>query len=1255
MNTGTHAPWLGGGSGGGDWKDDSGASGTGGGSVPGAAALQGRPARIHRSFGYRRAWNFRSATGFTALGLARGRGGTDGNGPAATEKEEEEEEGAAAEINGVLFRIRAEMLPDFDRREAGYDRVVLGDDAYTVLPPDFYGTQAKGDGAYHAGPAPGEEAYVYVPRASFASDADESHPLLQSYVDTVLQGCLEWGGEAMAREFVGTTGGWSGYFLNDTPSSRRPWLFRRQYDTIDRILGEDPRTRYSDRRHPEEFASAFLLKLMRGTWNVPRRNAAFTGRDAELGRLHAMLTERGGGAGVGGGGGASVGKADVAGMGGVGKTQLTAEYCYRYYGSYYGLVVWVNAEGAEALVASYRQLMADTTDVDVTNKDPDEIIGEVKARLFRSKVPWLLVFDNLEDRSLLDKFLPHGSGGGKGHVLVTTRHLEELGERTLLLGCFDPVESVELLCRTAGSGNVSGPGNEGAARELAEALGHLPLALGMAAAYMTRCDVTCAGYLARYRGSGEGGGGLLLTHNRAGQLSDYPLGVASSLGLSLNAIRTESVVAFELLRLIAFCGPDLITKAVLRSLLRAKNAAPRPGTDGGAAAGGNLAVRAGLAAIASLALFAGGKRAFQGKSQAGIRIDSMAASALAGVAGILLFSQRSAAKEAEEIPIVAGQACHDIANFSSDEYEQTDLVWNILKSYSLIVVKGGQGSMHRLLAEVLRASQTDVERQRSVEICVRAMVQSWHFKPEETETWNGSEKMLEHVKSVVSHVPACSGRPMMLQASCLSKEAGVFSAMVLNRFDEAHDSLELALKILDSQTNARANATLLRAQSEALHELGRVHRYRGDFAKAEKSLKEALGIRKGLTKDAVSRQSLADTLHELGVLEVKKHNLELATTYLREALDLRRAEKPSSLSSGDTEARSASTLHQLAAVEVQRKSPSLGKAESLLQEALTLRMQKGQRAATLKQLARVLIRQGLLDRAELYLDQALELFHELYGENSLHINLDSVKHQLGALAFQREHFDQAWEYLSDCLRIRRRIYAYARPITTNQSSDTDENPVHPDVSAVLHELASVAFAQGRYTQSNTLLLAEKDILERLEETTTQPQRVLQARLTSFTWLIKCAKELGDDKRVKKLTDERSALKRSSKGQATLETEASKRAPTCMSLQHEATKTRALVRQYALSSPEKRVSTKSSILTALENLGEEAGSNRSAKQMSNAALSFQTRVHKVLQAPGKDTRSLLLKACDEIRCVFFIFCGKCSYKLNIYWRRRYDFV
>jgi hypothetical protein len=99
--------------------------------------------------------------------------------------------------------------------------------------------------------------------------------------------------------------------------------------------------------------------------------------------------------------------------------------------------------------------MTDTTGVDVKDKDTDEVVTEVKARLFRSKVPWLLVFDNLEDQSLLEKFVPNG---GTGHVLVTTRLVNtdniDSGDQTMILGCFNPSESVELLCRAAG--NISG-------------------------------------------------------------------------------------------------------------------------------------------------------------------------------------------------------------------------------------------------------------------------------------------------------------------------------------------------------------------------------------------------------------------------------------------------------------------------------------------------------------------------------------------------------------------------------------------------------------------------------------------------------------------------------------------------------------------------------------------------------------------------------------------------------------------------------
>ena len=76
-------------------------------------------------------------------------------------------------------------------------------------------------------------------------------------------------------------------------------------------------------------------------------------------------------------------------------------------------------------------------------------MGEVKTRLLRTRVPWLLlllVFDNLEDRDLLNDFVPRGAGV-RGHVIVTARHVEMEdvdSQGTLILGCFDISESESL-------------------------------------------------------------------------------------------------------------------------------------------------------------------------------------------------------------------------------------------------------------------------------------------------------------------------------------------------------------------------------------------------------------------------------------------------------------------------------------------------------------------------------------------------------------------------------------------------------------------------------------------------------------------------------------------------------------------------------------------------------------------------------------------------------------------------------------------
>ena len=251
VNTSTHATW----------QTDKNKSGN----MPGAVVT------INKSFGYKRKWNFRSTTGFTALGVI------------VSEK-------SASDINGVLFQVPKEEMSNFDRREVGYKKVEVPLECLTFH-SDMSGSTPQATFCLGSN----DRIWLYVPLPSHTMYADENHPLLQSYVDTVLQGCLEWGGERMAEEFISTTGGWSCFYLNDCTSSRRPWLFRKQYTTIDQLLSKHSQlTNYGDRRHPEEFAllSSALNQRMKGTWSIPRRNPNFTGREYELAEIQSRFSSQ---------------------------------------------------------------------------------------------------------------------------------------------------------------------------------------------------------------------------------------------------------------------------------------------------------------------------------------------------------------------------------------------------------------------------------------------------------------------------------------------------------------------------------------------------------------------------------------------------------------------------------------------------------------------------------------------------------------------------------------------------------------------------------------------------------------------------------------------------------------------------------------------------------------------------------------------------------------------------------------------------
>eukprot|EP00581_Thalassiosira_minuscula_P002637 CAMPEP_0183743682 /NCGR_PEP_ID=MMETSP0737-20130205/65340_1 /TAXON_ID=385413 /ORGANISM="Thalassiosira miniscula, Strain CCMP1093" /LENGTH=1249 /DNA_ID=CAMNT_0025979307 /DNA_START=695 /DNA_END=4444 /DNA_ORIENTATION=- len=1205
MNTSTHATWQ--------PPDKKGS--------PGAAPIPGAIATIKKRFGYRREWNFRSATGFTALGVIKADNGIDNS--------------EASDINGVLFRVAREEMPNFDRREVGYEKISVPLDCLEFN-PELSGSTPQATFQFHPGSnnLPSNESnenesnqgkdnknkiWLYVPLPSQTHDADENHPLLQSYVDTVLQGCLEWGGEPMAESFILTTGGWSRYYLNDTPSGRRPWLFRKQYAAIDQLLSKHSfRTRYGDRRHPEEFASAFNQR-MKGTWSIPRRNPNFTGRERELDELRSRFSSSSLSFSLKGGGTTNtkenqriVRKIEVAGMGGVGKTQLVTEYCYRYFPSEYGLVVWLNAETVDTLVTDYRQLLADLANVDADmDKSTDELVGEVKSRLFRSNVPWLLVFDNIEDHALLDKFVPRGAGT-KGHVIVTTRHMEssEAGadaDGTLFLGCLDTMEAVELLRRSAGEHNVEGPSNARAAEELCEKLGNLPLALSMAAGYMRQCDVECAEYLGRYNASEKNGQSLLMRRGKL--LPDYSLTVASSLSLILPKIEEENETTAMVLHLLSFLGPDGITKHLLRNLLGAKKDFDERRCQElmqKRALKHNSLVAClvlGVGAVLSLPAMKVGRRA-------GI------CTVLATAATSVLVLSRGAGRLG-----ISGESAHSSpslkrvpsTSFSYFEYEQCDISWDVLKSWALLSVKEGKGSVHRLLQQAIRSCQTEEEGAYYLMICIDAVVSCWTFKPSEVSTWKESLLMLEHVKSAVMHFSefcccdeARFTREAVLKVAQLSKEAGILSAMALNAFVEAMSSLELSLKLLEMSSDAK-KPDFRRARAHSLHKLSKIRRYQGRYDDVHQCLMDSLALNK--SDDCLT----ADSLHELGICEMKKHNLDAAASFLQKSLEIRRGLGEDY--GGQTNA--SSTLHQLAATHISRKPPSLDTAKALLREALSLSRQVGQRAATLKALARVTIRQGELDQADRYLGMALELYQEMYGENNLHINIAAVKFQQGALAQQREQLDEAWLHFYECLRIRRHVYAYARQATDGS------NPIHLEVSCVLHELGAVGFGQKRFSQSIEMLQAEREILEKLDE---QTERVHQARLTNLTWLRKCAKEMGDDGKATKFANERTGMMKKKSAQPkekprNLQTES-------FTLQQKAMQCRLLARKLALDKADSQIY-QGELMSGLGELLQEI--RRAAPgPMKQAATQFRDTILLWINKPGR--RLPILSACDTLRDV-----------------------
>ncbi|HYX65355.1 MAG TPA: gamma-glutamylcyclotransferase family protein [Burkholderiales bacterium] len=173
---------------------------------------QAGPAHPVEIEGYRRGWFSRgSSVGFSAtfLGVVQD---------------------AESRLNAVIYKVEPQELEATDRRERSYCRARLSGSQINPLGPDFL-------------LAPDAQVWIYVSRGPGVELASTRYPIVQSYVDVFLSGCLEqeerFGVAGFAEQCIETTSGWSEHWVNDRLYPRRPFVYQPRARDIDRLLAKE--------------------------------------------------------------------------------------------------------------------------------------------------------------------------------------------------------------------------------------------------------------------------------------------------------------------------------------------------------------------------------------------------------------------------------------------------------------------------------------------------------------------------------------------------------------------------------------------------------------------------------------------------------------------------------------------------------------------------------------------------------------------------------------------------------------------------------------------------------------------------------------------------------------------------------------------------------------------------------------------------------------------------------------------------------
>jgi tetratricopeptide (TPR) repeat protein len=295
-----------------------------------------------------------------------------------------------------------------------------------------------------------------------------------------------------------------------------------------------------------------MLRPSQRIWSneIPPRNSNFTGRVAELEMIRDNLNGR-----------QPSHIQVISGMGGIGKTEIATEYIHRNIDRY-EIIWWIRAEHhdrlRDALVKLGQRLELRQA---TANSGRDRTITAVLETLQSEAWPsWLLVYDNAVNPFDLQKYLPGSRPGG--HIIITSRQLNwprVIAPDAIEVSPFTEDEAINFLRRRvpllASSDAREQLSREEDARRTSEArrlaaeLGHLPIAIDHAAAYLAETGQSVDEYLARFAENAH-----QLLSEQPGD-PDLPVSVSGTWAMSTTLLSSD---AEHLFNLCAFFSPEPI-------------------------------------------------------------------------------------------------------------------------------------------------------------------------------------------------------------------------------------------------------------------------------------------------------------------------------------------------------------------------------------------------------------------------------------------------------------------------------------------------------------------------------------------------------------------------------------------------------------------------------------------------------------------------------------------------------------------------